>query len=349
MQVSRPNIFEEKKRLTSRLWLDKNENINLNLFKFIKKNTILTKEVLSSYPNLSTTYKKISRYYKISKYSILLSNGSDGVIQNVFQTLIKKNSKVILPKPTFAMYDVYSKAFDANIFYLNYKLNSQGKIIFDLKKLFKLLKKKPKLLCLPNPDSPSGTIIEKKILKKILYECKKINCYVLIDEAYHLFYKSSQTKNIKYFPNLLIAKSFSKAFGLAGIRAGCLIANSKTILYFKSFKQMYEISHYAAEVLNTIFTKKGLSIIKKSINELKKGKIYFINNLKKLNLKYLLSYGNFIHVNLGKNKKKIIKELKKICYFRENDTLLPVEGYSRFTLTNKKNFEKILNVIKRSF
>ncbi len=79
----------------------------------------------------------------------------------------------------------------------------------------------------------------------------------------------------------------------------------------------------------------------------KNGKKFFITYLEKNNFEYIKSEGNFIHVNFGINKKKIISELKKICYFRENDVLLPVKGYSRFTLTNIKNFKKITNKINK--
>jgi|MDSV01.2.fsa_nt_gb histidinol-phosphate aminotransferase len=349
MQVYRPDIFKESRRKMNKLWLDKNENISEELLNFVKKNVKLNKEILCTYPNLTSTYEKISKFYKIDKYSILLSHGSDGGIQNIFQALVRKNSKIILSKPTFAMYDVYGKAFDANIFYVDYIINTKGQIELNLKKLFALLKKKPKLLCLPNPDSPTGSIMKENTLKRILQICKKNNCYVLIDEAYHLFYKSSQIKKIGSYKNLIITKSFSKAFGLAGIRAGCLIANKDTILFFKSFKQMYELNHYSSAILNEIFTKKGMKVVRNSVKLLNEGKQYFLKELKKMKLEYTLSYGNFIHVNLGKNKDKIIKELKKFCYFREKDTLLPLEGYSRFTLTNKKNFKRILSVIRRFF
>jgi histidinol-phosphate/aromatic aminotransferase/cobyric acid decarboxylase-like protein len=112
---------------------------------------------------------------------------------------------------------------------------------------------------------------------------------------------------------------------------------------------MYELNHYSSAILNEIFTKKGMKVVRNSVKLLNEGKQYFLKELKKMKLEYTLSYGNFIHVNLGKNKDKIIKELKKFCYFREKDTLLPLEGYSRFTLTNKKNFKRILSVIRRFF
>jgi histidinol-phosphate aminotransferase len=347
MQVSRPDIFKEIKRSPKKLWLDKNENINQELLNFVKKNTKLTKEILSSYPNLSSTYKKIANFYKVNKYSLLLAHGSDGGIQNVFQALVKKNSHVILSSPTFAMYNVYAKAFDAKISYVKYSLNNKGLLSLDVKNLLSLLKKKPKLFCLPNPDSPTGSSLNNKLLEKIFKICEKNNCYILIDEAYHLFYKSSQIKKINTYKKLIVVKSFSKAFGLAGLRAGCIIANINTINYLKSFKQMYEINHFCSEVLNNIFTKKGISIIQKSINDKIDGKKLFLTFLKESNFEYLESDGNFIHVNFGINKKKIINELKKICHFRENDILLPVKGYSRFTLTNIKNFKKIINTINK--
>ena len=159
MQVSRPDIFKEKKRDPKKLWLDKNENIDFTLLNYVKNKTKLTKEILSSYPNLSSTYKKIGNFYNVNKYSLLLAHGSDGCIQNVFQALIKKGNHVLIPSPTFAMYDVYAKAFDAKISYVKYLINFDGSISLDIKNLLRLLKKKPKLFCLPNPDSPTGCVL----------------------------------------------------------------------------------------------------------------------------------------------------------------------------------------------
>ena len=142
MQVSRPDIFKEIKRNPKKLWLDKNENIDQKLLNFVKKETKLTKEILSTYPNLSSTYKKISNFYKVNKYSLLLAHGSDGGIQNIFQALVKKNNHVILSSPTFAMYNVYAKAFDAKVSYVKYSLNNEGLLSLDVKTLLNLLKKK---------------------------------------------------------------------------------------------------------------------------------------------------------------------------------------------------------------
>ena len=142
MQVSRPDIFKEHKRDPKKLWLDKNENIDHKLLDFVKKRIKLTKEILSAYPNLALTYKKISAFYKVSKYSLLLAHGSDGGIQNIFQALIKKNNHVVLSSPTFAMYNVYAKAFDAKVSYVKYYINNQGDLSLNIKNLLSLLKKK---------------------------------------------------------------------------------------------------------------------------------------------------------------------------------------------------------------
>ena len=225
------------------------------------------------------------------------------------------------------MYNVYAKAFDAKVSYVKYSLNNEGLLSLDVKNLLNLLKKKPKLFCLPNPDSPTGSSLNNKLLDKIFKICEKNDCYILIDEAYHLFYKSSQIKKINTYKKLIVVKSFSKAFGLAGLRAGCIVANINTINYLKSFKQMYEINHFCSEVLNNIFTKKGINIIQKSINDKKKWEKVLSNiSQRKKICTIIQSDGNFIHVNFGINKKKIINELKKICYFRENDVLLPIRG-----------------------
>ena len=95
----------------------------------------------------------------------------------------------------------------------------------------KIKNEKPKILCLANPNSPTGTIIEKKNILKLIKTCKKNNCYILIDEAYYGFSKETSKNFVKRFENIFIVRSLSKAWGLAGLRLGYIISNKKILKF----------------------------------------------------------------------------------------------------------------------
>ena len=110
------------------------------------------------------------------------------------------------------MVDVYAKIFRANQKKIYYK----EQLNLDISKILKNINKKTKLIILANPNSPTGTIIEQKNLLNITKKASSMNAFVLIDECYYGFYKETFAKKIHKFKNLIISRSLSKAYGLAG-------------------------------------------------------------------------------------------------------------------------------------
>jgi len=346
--IFRPDSFNDKERNISKFWLDKNENGHNDLNLFFKKNFLnnIPPRYIFSYPSLADTYLKISNYLKLQKNQILLTNGSDGGIKIIFESLVKKNDKVLIMSPTFEMYQVYCKLYQSKFKKINYFLN-KDKFNVDLNKILKTLKDfKPKLFCFAYPDSPTGFSFKKKDVENILNFCNKNKIFVLIDEAYYFFSKQTFVKKIKQFDNLAIVRSSGKAFALAGLRAGFIISNKKNINYFKSYRQMYEINGIAAYMLNKIYTPNGIKKIKESVRDLELGKNFFLKELSKNpNIEFIDSDANFIHLKILKKKDILLKKLDKICVFKKKQNHPILRDYIRLTLTTKKNFSKILKVI----
>tara|TARA_Y100000591_G_C21809805_1_gene687199 strand:+ start:209 stop:1282 length:1074 start_codon:yes stop_codon:yes gene_type:complete len=341
--LSRPNWLVNNSRNIRKIWIDKNELIYppfLNLFKKILKKIKIHQ--LSVYPELANIYKLLSKKINFPLRQIMLTNGSDDAIRIVFQTLANKE-KVLITNPTFAMYEVYSKIYSKNFKKINYKsFNSKPNL--NINEIINTINTyKPKLFCLPNPNSPTGTYFKMKEIKKLLQNSKKKNCYVLIDEAYYPLSPITMKTLIKQFNNLIIVRSFSKTYGLAGVRLGYILSNNILINEFHMRKNMYEIGNFSSiflrEILETKFD------FKNHIIKIRKDKNFLINNLKKRGFKVLNSPANFIHVNFGKNKKQIIKNLKKKIHFRELESHISLNGLSRFSLTTKSNYKKILKII----
>lgn len=334
-------------RESSKLWLDKNENndpylekIYLSILKKIKFTDI------SAYPDLTDTYKKISKFLKLGKNRIYLTAGSDLAIKAIFETLVLPGDKVLITHPTYAMYGIYCELFKAKKILINYEFSKKSPFLEVNKIILAIKSLKPKLICLPNPDSPTGQTISNVNIKKIICLAKKNRGFVLIDEAYYLFYKKSLANSINQFTNLLVIRSASKAMGIAGLRVGLVLSNPSLISKIFMHKPMYEISSLGSFFLKEIIKPQNYRLIKNSVNRLLDGKKIFIDYLKKKNLKYFNSYGNFIHVNFGKFKIKIIRRLQKYIYFRVEESHPSLKGYSRISLTTKQNFKSIIKIIE---
>ena len=146
---------------------------------------------------------------------------------------------------------------------------------------------------------------------------------------------------------MFITRSAGKAFGLAGLRIGYIVSSKKNISNLFMRKPMYEINGIASKIFLESLKNKNFVQIKKSVNNQLLAKFFFKKELTKLNIDYLENEGNFIHIKLIKNRNLIISSLKKIMYFRADETHPCLKGYSRISLTDKKNLQKIIKIIKK--
>ena len=346
--IYRPTWTLQKARKLNKLWLDKNENTHpklLKLYENILKN--VNPIHVSTYPELGSLYKKISSYENLSTKNIIFSHGSDGCIKNIFETFTKKNQKVLTLSPTFVMYDIYPKIFKLNHVKFDYNFSKTGPIV-NIENLIKKIKsERPRLLCIANPNSPTGTIIEDIYIHKLIKVCKSINCFVLIDEAYYGFYKKTAKKFIKQYNNIFIIRSLSKAWGLAGLRLGYIISNKKNIELINRIRPMYEINTFGAEFLKLLLDKKYFVKLELILKEMIIAKNLFYKFLRKNKINFFLSYANFVHFEIKENRKKIIHDLSKLSYFRLSENHKSLDNYSRLTLTSKNNIKKIMKILKK--
>ena len=182
-----------------------------------------------------------------------------------------------------------------------------------------------------NPDSPTGNIFKMDELKNIIQTCKKNNTIILIDEAYHPFSNITAVNLTKDFDNLIVARTYSKAWGLAGIRLGYLVATENIINFYNKIRPMYEVSTYSIEFAEKIMDYKKET---RSVKRLKDGKVFFSKEMKKLGFKVINCEEIFCMLIL-QIIKKIHNKLKgKILYRTDfNDECL--RGYSRFSNHNR--------------
>ncbi len=345
--LERPNSYNSIPRNKKLIWLDKNECVDPIFNKFAY--TIFSKlnsDSIRTYPEPGELYKKIAKWDKLAPANLLLTPGSDGAIRIVFQAFINEGDKVVFTDPTFAMYSVYAKMYGALSSPIVYKKSIDGPklSIYDIINHLEI--EKPKLFCLPNPDSPTGNLVIKEELIILLEFCKKNEIVVLIDEAYYPFCVQTCTDLVNDFENLLVARTFAKAWGAAGTRLGYLIANENLMHYLHKLRPMYEANTIAIDYMSLMF--ENIDKMYESVNRMLQGKNYFTNELEKLGYNVLKNtHGNFMHVNFGKDTELIHKKLENIVLYRKNFNDECLIGYSRFSLTDINNFKIIINKIRK--
>ena len=340
-------LRRDKISLSSRkdyLRLDKNERVSNFTSKIINKIQLDSFD-LTAYPETGKIYKQLSKINKLSKENFVLTAGSEFGIRMCFEYFCtNRKKKIITLEPTFGMVEVYSKLFNLKQIRINYN----KKFNLNFEKLYKQINKTISLIVLANPNSPTGTIIEKNLIINILKKSKRLNIPVLIDEAYEGFYAYSYVKLIKKFSNLIILRTFSKSFGLAGLRAGYLMSNKKLIRELYKYKPMYEINSAASKAV--LFLLSNQKYVKNYINQTLIGKSYLEKEFKKIDIPFLKTHANFIHIKLGSKKKKIETELKKRKILtRKGPGVKGYEDYLRITLGPKKQMKKVVSVLNKYF
>jgi histidinol-phosphate aminotransferase len=300
---------------------------------------------LATYPEAGETYRKLARWVGVNPEYLLLTPGSDGAIRLVFEAFVEHGDAVIHTLPTFAMYPVYSQMFGAKAYPIEYQRRDDVPHLDPGTIVNALLEYKPKLLCLPNPDSPTGTILAPDVLRQILKECEAVGTVLLLDEAYHPFYEWSAVSWTETSRNLIVARTFAKAWGAAGLRIGYAVAHPETIALLHKMRSMYEVSTLAAEFMSKMLD--NVSEMMGSVARNNEGKHFFHEEMRSLGFKVLPTAGNFVHIAFGDRSRDIHAALSNKVLYRASFEHPCLVGYSRFSIAPRSIMAQVVDVINQ--
>lgn len=345
--LQRPSALNSKPRDSGYLWLDKNENLD-TVLEAVLHGVLLELPVLAlnTYPEAGETYRKLARWLSVEPDQLLLTPGSDGAIRLVFEAFVEQGDAVVHTSPTFAMYPVYSQMFGADAHPLEYAKTDKGPFLDPQVILDALREYKPKLLCLPNPDSPTGTVLASENLREILTVCESTGTVLLLDEAYHPFYEWTAVPWTKTSRNLIVARTFAKAWGAAGLRIGYAVAHPETIALLHKMRPMYEVNTVAVEFMSRMIDKSAEMM--QSVARINEGKRYFQEAMQSLGFDVLPTAGNFLHVAFGVHGQAIHAALSSKVYYRAAFDSPCLAGYSRFSIAPRPIMDQVADIIKQT-
>ncbi len=290
----------------------------------------------------------ISKQFKLNQNRIICGNGSDQIFDLVCKVFLKPGDEVIVPKFGFIMHRIYASTYKAKVIFAkenNFKIS--------VNEILKKVSKKTKIVFIANPNNPTGTYLKKN---EIITLRKKLNSSILlvIDDAYFEFMKqkdfSSGLDLFSNYPNVLITRTFSKIYGLAGLRIGWGYSSKAIIREMYKVKPPFNVNRAAqAASIEAIKDKKWL---KKSIkhNTIWAKKIFLA--LKKYNIKSNEPTANFFLMNFDKtkiNSKLVFKKLASKGLILREMNQYKIPNSLRLTVGSVKENEKLIKYIKRIF
>ncbi len=235
------------------------------------------------YPYLELR-KKISEYWsdiaEISSNNIRLGNGSIDIINTINKIFIDEGSCVLGYCPQFTDYVTNVRSYGGIYEYIELKHENNYK--FDSNDLTKKMSKNHKIIYIDNPNNPTGQIIPITELNKIIEKAEKMNICVIVDEAYGDFMRkrNSAINLVNKFSNLFVIRTFSKGFGLAGLRVGYVVCSEQLLEYYQKVSMPFSVSTLSYNITKIALDDK--KFIEESIRKIKDMKISFINSLSKL-------------------------------------------------------------------
>lgn len=249
----------------------------------------------SRYPNANSVKlsETVSSFWGLHRDNIVIGNGSDELIDYLIKAFSEKGRRIITTAPSFAMYKIYS-IINGSIFVQiplgqnNFSLN-EDKILEEAKK------EDSSIVFIAYPNAPTGNYFAEDKIIKIIEES---GCLVVVDEAYYEFGEKTFIPLISQYDNLVILRTFSKAYSLASLRVGYLLSNPEIINEIRKVKSPFNVNTFSQLAAQVVFENKEIlkDGVKKIIEERKK----LINRINELSsFKAHPSQTNFVLVEVG--------------------------------------------------
>lgn len=278
----------------------------------------------SNYELKNTIAKKLG----IKAGQIFCGTGSDLLIRVICSTFINPGDESIMAEVTFSRYDAGTKLMGGKSVIVPMKNHG-----LDIEKMVDSINEKTKIIWFCNPNNPTGTIFTKQELDKVLCRIPE-NVVIVMDEAYIEYVTDENYPDslelLNSYPNMIILRTFSKAYGLASLRCGYGIANEELVQYFNAVIGPFDVNLFAQKAaVAALEDEEYLAIVKKSNNE---GKEYLYRELKKLGVDYIETNTNFIMLSSRIDDRLVFNSLLKKGIIIRPGFLLGMPGWMRVTI-----------------
>lgn len=323
-----------------KLRLDMNENMLGCSPRAIKALRGLEAGDLAMYPEKGAAIARMAPHFGVHPAEMLLSNGIDDALRLIADAFLEAGRTVLLVEPTFPMYRFFAEQRDARVRSWRY----DSGLSFPLKQALHELRAGPSIFFLANPNNPTGMLLSKLELKKILNAAERT--LVVLDEAYYEFSGVTALPWIRRYKNLIVTRTFSKVTGLAGLRLGCVFGHEELIKILKRAESPFPVSIAAIACAEAALHDRAF--IRQSTRQIVRNRRYLEDRLRKLGARVAPSATNFVLADFGVKAPDIVRKLaREEILVRDCERWFGRPGFVRITVGTKAQMKRLLTALER--
>ena len=298
----------------------------------------MTWEDVGAYPEYPELKAKTAAILGVSPEKLLFTNGADDAIRSLMQTYIDPGDEVVLADPTFGIIPIHASVMSATLRSVAY----QPDFAFPMDGYLQAISQKTKLVSILRPDSPTGAVINPDQLRELLLAAP--DALVMLDETYHHFLDESLVQWVDEFPNLVVLHSFSKAYCLAGIRCGLIIANTPVIDEVRKVDPPFSLSSPGVIAIGAALD--DPEHVQWVVEDVRTEKRRLIAQLEAFGWKTHDTDANFILVNFGTAAASITEKLAENRILIKNLSGIPLlRGWCRIAIGTRDEHQQLFDVL----
>jgi len=299
----------------------------------------VSESLLSVYPEYTDANRDLAAHFGASESEMLLTNGTDEAIQVLANTFFDDGDEVVILQPSYAMYRFYAELAGAAVREIAYRAES---LEFPLDELLQAIGPQIRAILISNPNNPTGTAVSLDVIERILAHAP--HAAVLIDEAYFEFFGATALPLIRERPNLFVSRTFSKTYGMASMRLGCLFSSASNITWTRKAQSPYSVNMLAALAARVAI--RDREYISNYVDEVLSARDLLYADLEQLGIDYYRSEGNFVLVRFGARAAEVRDKLAAAGVLVRNRSY-ELAGCVRVTVGTRDQTTRFLSELER--
>lgn len=321
------------------LRLDFNENTLAPSPRVLARLRELTAEGLTIYPEREPVERVVAAHLGLEHNQILLTNGVDEAIHLMACAFLDEGDEALICTPTFFMYDVSISMMTSQL----RRVQTDDTLAFPFERFLAAITPQTKLIIVASPNNPTGSVVSREHLLAIAAAAP--HAVLMVDEAYFHFFGDSVLADTATVPNLVVARTFSKAYGLASLRIGMLAANPRLIGFLRKVSSPYNVNGVALAVLPEAVA--DTAYLDWYTREVHGGRERIFATLAELGVRTWPSAANFVLMDIGPRHKAFCAAMRdRGVLLRDRSSDPGCEGYVRITVGPEEHVTRGLEALR---
>lgn len=322
------------------LRLDFNENTFAPSPTVMERIQAITAEGLTKYPERDPVERVVAAKYGLQPDQVILTNGVDEAIHLMCVAFLDAGDEAVICTPGFFMYDVSIEMMAPGGLR---KVQSDETMAFPFQRMLTAITPKTKLIVVASPNNPTGGVVSREHLLALAAAAP--DAVLMVDEAYYHFFGETTIGDVGRVPNLVVARTFSKAYGLANLRVGMVVGDARLIGYLRKVSSPYNVNGVALDVLPAALADD--SYLQWYVDEVRVGRERMMAGLDELGVPYFPSEANFVLMRIGAQHKELVTAMRERgVLLRDRSTDPGCDGFVRITIGVHDHVERGLAALK---